>query len=201
MPQRTYKGYDGANSETVPGRSLVPPPPHRRNMPLEPWSIKELQDGRCRVSAHSARSQGGRRSGKLPAKPSETSVTFTSGPSPMLSTSKTKNPAAKCLRGFSLPHAPDRIRTCDLWLRRPTLYPAELRARKTGGGISRVLSRLRGGIISLGALLPTPSSSLPGTDSGAGRPSSPIWPCSEWGLPCHLCYQRRGALLPHRFTL
>jgi hypothetical protein len=23
---------------------------------------------------------------------------------------------------------PDRIRTCDLWLRRPTLYPAELRA-------------------------------------------------------------------------
>jgi hypothetical protein len=28
--------------------------------------------------------------------------------------------------------APDRIRTCDLWLRRPTLYPSELRAR-TGG--------------------------------------------------------------------
>ena len=25
-------------------------------------------------------------------------------------------------------HAPDRIRTCDLRLRRPTLYPAELRA-------------------------------------------------------------------------
>ena len=25
--------------------------------------------------------------------------------------------------------APDKIRTCDLWLRRPTLYPAELRAR------------------------------------------------------------------------
>ena len=24
--------------------------------------------------------------------------------------------------------APDRIRTCDLWLRRPTLYPTELRA-------------------------------------------------------------------------
>src|SRR5919198_4355352 len=24
--------------------------------------------------------------------------------------------------------APGRIRTCDLWLRRPTLYPAELRA-------------------------------------------------------------------------
>ena len=24
--------------------------------------------------------------------------------------------------------APGKIRTCDLWLRRPTLYPAELRA-------------------------------------------------------------------------
>src|SRR5438093_11036739 len=27
--------------------------------------------------------------------------------------------------------APGRIRTCGLWLRRPTLYPAELRARRT----------------------------------------------------------------------
>ncbi len=30
---------------------------------------------------------------------------------------------------------------------------------------------------------------------------SPIWPCSGWGLPCHRCYHRRGALLPHLFTL
>jgi hypothetical protein len=37
--------------------------------------------------------------------------------------------------------------------------------------------------------------------SGAGHPSSPIWPCSGWGLPCHACCQTRGALLPHRFTL
>jgi hypothetical protein len=29
----------------------------------------------------------------------------------------------------------------------------------------------------------------------------PIWPCSERGLPCHDCYQSRGALLPHPFTL
>ena len=29
----------------------------------------------------------------------------------------------------------------------------------------------------------------------------PIWSCSGWGLPCHACYQPRGALLPHRFTL
>ena len=29
----------------------------------------------------------------------------------------------------------------------------------------------------------------------------PIWSCSGWGLPCHACYQARGALLPHHFTL
>jgi hypothetical protein len=29
----------------------------------------------------------------------------------------------------------------------------------------------------------------------------PIWSCSGWGLPCHRCYHRRGALLPHHFNL
>ena len=29
--------------------------------------------------------------------------------------------------------APDRIRTCDLWNRNPTLYPAELRVHASGG--------------------------------------------------------------------
>jgi len=33
------------------------------------------------------------------------------------------------------------------------------------------------------------------------RPWVPIWSCSGWGLPCHRCCQRRGALLPHLFTL
>jgi hypothetical protein len=28
--------------------------------------------------------------------------------------------------------APDRIRTCDLWFRRPALYPTELRALTRG---------------------------------------------------------------------
>jgi len=36
---------------------------------------------------------------------------------------------------------------------------------------------------------------------GVGHTSPPIWPCSDWGLPCHHCYQWRGGLLPHRFTL
>jgi hypothetical protein len=47
---------------------------------------------------------------------------------------------------------------------------------------------------------------LPGT--GTGRPSTrasahriPVWPCSEWGLPCDLRHRRSGALLPHPFTL
>jgi len=31
--------------------------------------------------------------------------------------------------------------------------------------------------------------------------SSPIWSCSGWGLQYHLNYSRRGALLPHHFTL
>ena len=35
---------------------------------------------------------------------------------------------------------PDRIRTCDLCLRRAALYPAELRAQHRMRGISRVLS-------------------------------------------------------------
>jgi len=29
----------------------------------------------------------------------------------------------------------------------------------------------------------------------------PIRSCSRWGLPCHRRCRRRGALLPHRFTL
>src|ERR1700742_1616190 len=29
----------------------------------------------------------------------------------------------------------------------------------------------------------------------------PIRSCSRWGLPCHLRCRRRGALLPHLFTL
>ena len=37
--------------------------------------------------------------------------------------------------------------------------------------------------------------------NGAGSPSSPIWSCSAWGLPCQTDCSVRGALLPHLFTL
>ena len=52
-----------------------------------------------------------------------------------------------------------------------------------------------GTCIATGLMQPTRDS------GGAGRSSSPIWPCSEWGLPCDLRYRRPGALLPHHFTL
>src|SRR4026209_2490341 len=39
-------------------------------------------------------------------------------------------PASIAISARVFTRAPDRIRTCDLWLRRPTLYPAELRARR-----------------------------------------------------------------------
>ena len=33
------------------------------------------------------------------------------------------------------------------------------------------------------------------------HPAAPIWSCSRWGLPCRRRCRRRGALLPHPFTL
>ena len=63
--------------------------------------------------------------------------------------------------------------------------------------ISRVLSWTA---IHLGQMSPPASSNLPVPNAGHAI-WKPIWSCSEWGLPCHRCYQRRGALLPHPFTL
>lgn len=44
-----------------------------------------------------------------------------------LGTNRKKGLQQRC-RPFDILGAPGRIRTCDLWLRRPTLYPTELRA-------------------------------------------------------------------------
>src|SRR5581483_5832953 len=47
-------------------------------------------------------------------------------------------------------------------------------------------------------------SDLPADDElcVSGRNDSPhIWSCCRWGLPCRRCHHRRGALLPHHFTL
>jgi hypothetical protein len=57
-------------------------------------------------------------------------------------------------------------------------------------------------VICLRRPLPATSSGLPAAcPAGVGHTSPLIWPCSDWGLPCRRCCQRRGGLLPHRFTL
>src|SRR4029453_13434634 len=63
-------------------------------------------------------------------------------------------------------------------------------------------------------ILPTASGPLPGGSDGpsygtVARPAGvlrrlqrhPIWSCSVRGFACHRRYRRRGALLPHLFTL
>ena len=60
--------------------------------------------------------------------------------------------------------------------------------------------------IHLGRPLPDASRDPPGRRRGnppADRSphAAPIRSCSRWGLPCHPRYRRRGALLPHPFTL
>jgi len=60
--------------------------------------------------------------------------------------------------------------------------------------------------IPLGQPSPVASRDLPGLlrperPAELPRRTAPIWSCSRWGLPCHSCYQERGALLPHHFTL
>jgi len=62
-------------------------------------------------------------------------------------------------------------------------------------------SRTRGGIISLGHGIAAGLEQPTRDSGGAGRASSPAWPCSGWGLPCDPCHQGPGALLPHPFTL
>src|SRR5690606_32932206 len=113
--------------------------------------------------------------------------------------------------------APEWIRTTGLILRRDALYPAELRARFSaptvtrcrtfGKRISRVLSprpRLRAtseadhfSWTAVARRLQQPTRD----SDGAGRASSPIWPCSGWGLPAARRCRERGGLLHRRFTL
>jgi len=59
--------------------------------------------------------------------------------------------------------------------------------------------------IHLGRPLPDTSCNQPGWQSletdPARTPAIPIRSCSRWGLPCRPRCRRRGALLPHPFTL
>src|SRR6266542_2505574 len=47
----------------------------------------------------------------------------------------------------------------------------------------------------------TASSDLPGGFGRAALERLPIWSCSVRGFACHFAYAKRGALLPHHFTL
>ena len=64
-----------------------------------------------------------------------------------------------------------------------------------------VPARKREMTIPLGRPSPDASRDLPGRQRGNALCAVPIWSCSRWGLPCRLRCRRRGALLPHRFTL
>ncbi len=77
------------------------------------------------------------------------------------------------------------------------------RSRKSEPAISRVLSRT---IIHLGRPSPAASSNLPGNPLGTGgagfNPRIPLFGLAPGGVyRAASCYQSRGALLPHLFTL
>ncbi len=67
--------------------------------------------------------------------------------------------------------------------------------------VSRVLYRFRGDDHSSGMCVATHLARPTRTAMRKTSPAVPIWSCSRWGLPCRLCCQSRGALLPHHFNL
>ena len=71
------------------------------------------------------------------------------------------------------------------------------RSRRASRPVSRVLSWI---IMHRDRKSP-PGLEQPTRKRRGPRHGFPIWSCSGWGLPCHRCYHRRGALLPHHFTL
>ncbi len=91
---------------------------------------------------------------------------------------------------------------------RIVMVAARKNARRS---VSRVLSSWRPKppewmAIHLGRPSPDASRNRPGRRRGnppaeRSRHAAPIWFCSRWGLPCHHRFRRRGALLPHPFTL
>ncbi len=75
---------------------------------------------------------------------------------------------------------------------------AQARKIRVRRPVSRVLS---GTTIHLGRMSPCASRGLPGRRCENAAYAVPIWPCSRRGLPCRRRCRRRGALLPHPFTL
>ncbi len=95
--------------------------------------------------------------------------------------------------GSSVYGPPDRIRTCDQWLRKPLLYPAELQA---GNSVNCYIPRGYGRAISVSASFETASQFVTnGLMTLAFGPLSPLrgsaWPTKCFGqrrrAPCCKC--------------
>ena len=86
--------------------------------------------------------------------------------------------------------------------RKSRMSPSGTAVEKSEPAISRVLSRA---IIHLRRLSPAVSSDLPGSPLGTGgadEPRAPLFGLAPGGVyRAASCYQSRGALLPHLFTL
>jgi hypothetical protein len=107
--------------------------------------------------------------------------------------------AAEKIGGASDGLPPDAPRLCQSAYKPGSGWPA-----KKSAGVTA---------IPLGRRLPGASSNLPGRQGldidpevllrfAQTKPRAvPIRSCSRWGLPCRRCCRRRGALLPHHFTL
>jgi hypothetical protein len=96
-----------------------------------------------------------------------------------------------------------------MW-RGPGAFPLRALIQRISQPVSRVLygppqKAANVTAIRLGRRLPGASSNLPErlvrTDPGTWPRTAPIRSCSRWGLPCRFRCRKRGALLPHRFTL
>jgi len=98
-----------------------------------------------------------------------------------------------------------------LFRRRKRVCVTGLTKNPAGCAVSRVLFLRRAGRARwgrrpflwtrpCGRALPRGESGLPAA-VGLNHAIAAAWPCTRWGLPCRRLHSRRGALLPHLFTL
>jgi hypothetical protein len=88
------------------------------------------------------------------------------------------------------------VREASQWIGKPN--SVRRRSRPHGRGLRRDDHSSSPGI---SAGIQRPTRKLGWTTRAACAARSPIWPCSVRGFACRLCCQRRGALLPHLFTI
>ena len=84
-------------------------------------------------------------------------------------------------------------RNCQPACKPGSVWPRSLSAAERGGHSS-------GTDVAIRLARPTRTAG-PETTLKVALRAIPIRSCSRWGLPCRPCYQARGGLLPHPFTL